>query len=104
VTVLNGRIHKIIQKVEGGVTFHTAASKAIPQPASGTAPAPGPDEGGAGGELHAGEYRRGIGKPNDGPRRDRRGARSNHPEALVWSKCDVSAIIPFPLHNDFRNE
>jgi Icc protein len=54
VTVLNGRIHKIIQKVEGGVTFHTAASKAFPQPASGTA-CPGPDEGGAGGELHAGD-------------------------------------------------
>jgi 3',5'-cyclic-AMP phosphodiesterase len=42
VTVLNGHIHQIIQKVEGHVTFHTAASTAFPQPAPGTAPAPGP--------------------------------------------------------------
>ena len=42
VTVLNGHIHQIIQKVEGRVTFHTAASTAFPQPAPGTAPAPGP--------------------------------------------------------------
>src|SRR5713101_415033 len=33
VTVLNGHIHQIIQKVEGNVTFHTAASTAFPQPA-----------------------------------------------------------------------
>ncbi len=42
VTVLNGHIHQIIQKVEGNVTFHTAASTAFPQPAPGSAPAPGP--------------------------------------------------------------
>ena len=42
VTVLNGHIHQIIQKVEGKVTFHTAASTAFPQPAPGSAPAPGP--------------------------------------------------------------
>ena len=42
VTVLNGHIHQIIQKVEGNVTFHPAASTAYPQPAPGTAPAPGP--------------------------------------------------------------
>lgn len=42
VTVLNGHIHQIIQKVEGQVTFHTAASTAFPQPAPGTAPHPGP--------------------------------------------------------------
>jgi 3',5'-cyclic-AMP phosphodiesterase len=42
VTVLNGHIHQIIQKVEGNVTFHTADSTAYPQPAPGTAPAPGP--------------------------------------------------------------
>jgi len=42
VTVLNGHIHQIIQKVEGNVTFHTAASTAFPQPAPGTAPVPGP--------------------------------------------------------------
>ena len=42
VTVLNGHIHQIIQKVEGNMTFHTARSTAFPQPAPGTAPAPGP--------------------------------------------------------------
>lgn len=42
VTVLNGHIHQIIQKVEGNMTFHTARSTAFPQPAPGTAPSPGP--------------------------------------------------------------
>jgi len=42
VTVLNGHIHQIMQKVEGNITFHTAMSTAFPQPAPGTAPAPGP--------------------------------------------------------------
>src|SRR2546423_2727206 len=42
VTVLNGHIHQIMQKVEGNVTFHTAMSTAFPQPTPGTAPAPGP--------------------------------------------------------------
>jgi 3',5'-cyclic AMP phosphodiesterase CpdA len=42
VTVLNGHIHQIMQKVEGNVTFHTAMSTAFPQPAPGTAPSPGP--------------------------------------------------------------
>ncbi len=42
VTVLNGHIHQIAQKVEGNMTFHTARSTAFPQPAPGSAPAPGP--------------------------------------------------------------
>jgi 3',5'-cyclic AMP phosphodiesterase CpdA len=42
VTVLNGHIHQIAQKVEGNVTFHTARSTGFPQPAPGQAPAPGP--------------------------------------------------------------
>jgi len=42
VTVLNGHIHQIMQKVEGGVTFHTARSTAFPQPVPGTAEKPGP--------------------------------------------------------------
>jgi 3',5'-cyclic AMP phosphodiesterase CpdA len=42
VTVLNGHIHQLIQKVEGNVTFHTAMSTAFPQPAPGAAPSPGP--------------------------------------------------------------
>ena len=41
-TVLNGHIHQITQKVEGRIAFHTARSTAFPQPAPGTAPAPGP--------------------------------------------------------------
>jgi hypothetical protein len=42
VTVLNGHIHQIVQKVEGHVTFHTARSTAYPQPVAGTATGPGP--------------------------------------------------------------
>jgi hypothetical protein len=42
VTILNGHIHQLMQKVEGAVTFHTARSTAFPQPVPGTAPAPGP--------------------------------------------------------------
>ncbi len=42
VTVLNGHIHQIVQKVEGNMIFHTARSTAFPQPAPGTAPGPGP--------------------------------------------------------------
>jgi plastocyanin len=42
VTVLNGHIHQIMQKVEGTVSFHTALSTAFPQPAPGTAAGPGP--------------------------------------------------------------
>ncbi len=42
VTVLNGHIHQVMQKVEGNVTFHTGMSTAFPQPAPGTAKGPGP--------------------------------------------------------------
>jgi 3',5'-cyclic AMP phosphodiesterase CpdA len=42
VTVLNGHIHQIVQKVEGNVTFHTARSTAYPQPAAGEGTGPGP--------------------------------------------------------------
>jgi 3',5'-cyclic-AMP phosphodiesterase len=42
VTVLNGHIHQVVQKVEGHMTFHTALSTAFPQPSPGTAQAPGP--------------------------------------------------------------
>lgn len=42
VTVLNGHIHQTMQKVEGNVTFHTAASTAFPQPKPGAADSPGP--------------------------------------------------------------
>lgn len=41
VTILNGHIHQVLQKVEGKVTFHSACSTAFPQsePGKGT---PGP--------------------------------------------------------------
>jgi len=42
VSVLNGHIHQNMIKVEGNITFHTAASTAFPQPQPGAAPAPGP--------------------------------------------------------------
>ncbi|MGE5359391.1 MAG: metallophosphoesterase family protein [Bacteroidales bacterium] len=42
VTVLNGHIHQVLQKVEGNVRFHTAMSTAFPQPAPGAGPGPGP--------------------------------------------------------------
>jgi 3',5'-cyclic AMP phosphodiesterase CpdA len=42
VTVLNGHIHQTMQKIEGNITFHTAASTAFPQPKPGQAPSPGP--------------------------------------------------------------
>jgi 3',5'-cyclic-AMP phosphodiesterase len=42
VTVLNGHIHQTMQKIEGNITFHTAASTAFPQPQPGQADSPGP--------------------------------------------------------------
>lgn len=42
VSVLNGHIHQIVQKVEGSITFHTAPSTAYPQPAPGQGAGPGP--------------------------------------------------------------
>jgi hypothetical protein len=42
VTVINGHIHQIVQKVEGNITFHTARSTAYPQPSPGEGSGPGP--------------------------------------------------------------
>jgi 3',5'-cyclic AMP phosphodiesterase CpdA len=42
VTILNGHIHQIVQKVEGNITYHTARSTAYPQPVAGQGPGPGP--------------------------------------------------------------
>jgi Icc protein len=42
VTVLNGHVHQVLQRVEGHITFHTARSTAFPQPAPGSASSPGP--------------------------------------------------------------
>src|SRR5277367_6526136 len=42
VTVLNGHIHQIMQKVEGKLAFHTARSTAFPQPSPGDPAGPGP--------------------------------------------------------------
>ncbi|HEY4250304.1 MAG TPA: metallophosphoesterase [Roseomonas sp.] len=56
VTVLNGHIHQVMQKVEGQVAFHTACSTAFPQPAPGTAASPGPIR-----DLPAGRLRATLG-------------------------------------------
>jgi 3',5'-cyclic AMP phosphodiesterase CpdA len=42
VTVLNGHIHQIVQKVEGNMTFHTARATSYPQPVAGVGSGPGP--------------------------------------------------------------
>jgi 3',5'-cyclic AMP phosphodiesterase CpdA len=42
VTVLNGHIHQVMQKVEGNVTFHTALSTAFPQAVPAPDKKPGP--------------------------------------------------------------
>jgi hypothetical protein len=42
VTVLNGHVHQVAQKVEGEISFYSALSTAFPQPAPGTAAGPGP--------------------------------------------------------------
>jgi 3',5'-cyclic AMP phosphodiesterase CpdA len=42
VTVLNGHVHQVFQKVEGKATFHTARSTAFPQGEPGKAESPGP--------------------------------------------------------------
>jgi len=56
VTVLNGHIHQVLQKVEGNVTFHTARSTAFPQPEPGKDRIAGTDEerGGGEGSIDAG--------------------------------------------------
>ena len=42
VTVLNGHIHQVVQKVEGNLSFQTAMSTAFPQPPAGEGKGPGP--------------------------------------------------------------
>jgi len=42
VTVFNGHVHQLMQKVEGNITFHTATTTAYPLPAPGDGPAPKP--------------------------------------------------------------
>jgi len=42
VTVLNGHVHQIVQRVEGNITFHTARSTAFPQAVAGNGAGPGP--------------------------------------------------------------
>src|ERR1700682_1430562 len=42
VSVLNGHIHQIVQKIEGNMTFHTARSTSYPQPVAGVGSGPGP--------------------------------------------------------------
>jgi 3',5'-cyclic-AMP phosphodiesterase len=53
VTVLNGHIHQIMQRVEGNITFHAARSTAFPQGVPGVATAPGPRRDVAAGQLRS---------------------------------------------------
>ncbi len=76
VTVLNGHIHQLMQKVEGAVTFHTARSTAFPQPAPGTATSPGPKL------VPAGELRKWLGV--------REVAYSTTPTTLAVTDADLS--------------
>jgi len=76
VTVLNGHIHQLMQKVEGNVAFHTARSTAFPQPAPGTAPGPGPKL------VPAGELRKWLGV--------REVAYSVSPSALAVTDTDLA--------------
>ena len=87
VTVLNGHIHQVMQKVEGNVTFHTAMSTAFPQPAPGTAPSPGP-----------------MKVPDDKLRsvlgiRDVNFVRGRHTLAVVDSTLEAGASVPSAAAN-----
>ena len=73
VTILNGHIHQVIQKVEGNITFHTARGTAYPQPAPGGAPSPGPLQ------VPADQLRRYLGIT------DVNAVTGNHPLALTDS-------------------
>jgi 3',5'-cyclic AMP phosphodiesterase CpdA len=79
VTVLNGHIHQVLQKVEGNVAFHTGMSTAFPQPKPGSAPSPGPMK------VPAGELRKLLGIANVEV------VRGNHSLAVIDSPLDTSA-------------
>ena len=85
VSVLNGHIHQVMQKVEGNVTFHTAMSTAFPQPAPGSAPSPGPML------VPAEKLRSVLGVTNA------RFVRGNHALAVVDSALDQPAAAGGPL-------
>jgi len=42
VTVLNGHIHQVVQKVEGNVRYYSTRATSYPQPAPGQGDGPGP--------------------------------------------------------------
>ena len=76
VTILNGHIHQIVQKVEGNITYHTARSTSYPQPVAGEGPGPGPLK------VPADELPRLLGVTNV--------ARLPHPAALALSDTTLS--------------
>jgi len=76
VTILNGHIHQVIQKVESNITFHTARGTAYPQPAPGAAPSPGPMT------VAADRLRSYLGIT------DVKAVQGNHPLALMDSTLD----------------
>ena len=99
VTVLNGHIHQVMQKVEGNVTFHTARSTAFPQPAPGTAPSPGPMK------VEDAKLRSMLGvasinfKQGDQRARDHRHAAAGLKRKL---RNDVRSTLPQPRHRRGR--
>ena len=76
VTILNGHIHQIVQKVEGNITYHTARSTSYPQPVAGEGPGPGPLK------VPADELLRLLGVTNVALRR--------HPAALALTDTTLS--------------
>ena len=98
VTVLNGHIHQIMQKVEGTVTFHTARSTAFPQPAPGTAPSPGPDEGAGGQAAQCARHYLGRGKARHRAarrhrQRPREGLKHSRPPARRQAEAGAADAI-----------
>jgi hypothetical protein len=76
VTVLNGHIHQIVQKVEGHITFHTARSTAYPQPLAGEGAGPAPLK------VAAEELPRMLGVTSV--------ARVNHPRSLALADATLA--------------
>ena len=111
VTVLNGHIHQVMQKVEGNVTFHTARSTAFPQPAPGTAPSPGPMKvaddklrtmlGTASinfkrGERAPRDHRHAAGRLNEGPKSKRQHKNKKDYDDDIRNVCAAAAFASPP--------
>ncbi len=97
VTVLNGHIHQVMQKVEGNVTFHTARSTAFPQPAPGTAPSPGPMK------VADDKLRSMLGIASVNFKRRRSTARDHRYPAARLTKTRLTKKLPKESYDDIGN-